>query len=80
MNADARNQCAETVKLLGEFLDRELTPDLEREIRDHLEDCPPCGEQYDFEELFLKFLRARCKTQGAPPELKKRVLRELFGE
>ena len=40
----------------------------------------PCGEQYDFEELFLKFLRARCRTQGAPAELKKRVLRELFGE
>ena len=48
--------------------------------RAHLEDCPPCEEQYDFEELFLKFLRARCKTQGAPTELKKRVLRELFGE
>ena len=24
--------------------------------------------------------RARCRTQGAPAELKKRVLRELFGE
>jgi hypothetical protein len=30
--------------------------------------------------LFLKFLRARCSSQGAPPELKRRILRELFDE
>ena len=72
--------CRECVEHLYEFLDRELTPDVEREIREHLEVCPPCGEQFDFEELFLKFLRARCRAEGASPELKKRVLRELFGE
>ncbi len=72
--------CRECVDHLYEFLDRELTPQLEQDIRAHLEDCPPCEEQYDFEELFLKFLKARCRAQGAPPELKKRVLRELFGE
>ena len=72
--------CRECVEHLYEFLDRELTPELERELREHLEDCPPRGEQFDFEELFLKFLRARCRAQGAPAELKRRVLRELFGE
>jgi hypothetical protein len=30
--------------------------------------------------MFLKFVRARCKSQGASPELKKRILNELFGE
>jgi len=65
---------------LYEFLDRELTPELERDIKRHIEECPPCGEQFDFEAVYLKFLRARCKTQGASPELKQRVLRELFGE
>lgn len=72
--------CRECVEHLYEFLDREVTPELERDIRIHLEECPPCGEQFDFEALFLKFLRARCRAQGAPPELKRRVLRELFDE
>ncbi|HEV8263525.1 MAG TPA: mycothiol system anti-sigma-R factor [Gemmatimonadales bacterium] len=72
--------CRECVEHLYEFLDREVTPELERDIRVHLEECPPCGEQFDFEELFLKFLRARCSSQGAPPELKRRILRELFDE
>jgi len=42
--------------------------------------CQPCGEQFDFEALFLKFVRARTRAQGAPPELKQRILRELFDE
>lgn len=72
--------CRDCVEHLYEYLDRELTPELEREIRAHLEDCSPCDEQLNFESLFLTFLRARCRAQGAPPELKRRVLRELFGE
>src|SRR2546422_1006953 len=45
-----------------------------------LEDCPPCGEHFDFERLFLDFLQARCRARGAPPDLKRRILRELFDE
>ena len=63
--------CRECVEHLYEFLDRELTPELEREIREHLEDCPPCGEQYDFEELFLKRSEERrvgkeCRSRWSP--------------
>jgi anti-sigma factor (TIGR02949 family) len=72
--------CRECSDHLYEYLDRELTLDVEREIRQHLADCPPCGEHFDFEKLFLTFLRARCRAQGAPPELKRKILRELFGE
>jgi mycothiol system anti-sigma-R factor len=72
--------CGECVEHLYEYLDRELTPQVEAEIRQHLGECPPCGQHFDFEALFLRFVRARCRSQGAPPELKRRILRELFGE
>jgi mycothiol system anti-sigma-R factor len=72
--------CRECVEHLYTFLDRELTPELESEVRDHIASCDSCDEQFDFEELFLKFVRARCRAQGAPPELKRRILHELFGE
>ena len=72
--------CRECVEHLYEYLDRELTPDLEREIKQHLDECTPCEEHFDFEAAYLKFLRARCRAQGAPADLKRRVLRELFGE
>jgi mycothiol system anti-sigma-R factor len=72
--------CRECVEHLYEYLDKELTPELEREIRAHIADCPPCGEQFDFEAVFLKFIRARCRGEGAPLELRRRLLRELFDE
>ena len=72
--------CRETVEHLYEYLDRELTADVEREVREHLAACEPCLEQLGFEEAFLKFLEARCRGRCAPPELKRRILRELFGE
>src|SRR2546429_9516514 len=72
--------CRECKEHLYEYLDRELTPAVEQEIRQHIADCPPCGEEFDFEKLFLGFLRARCRAQGAPPDLKRRILDELLAE
>ena len=72
--------CREAVERLYEYLDRELTPEAEREVRQHLEACRPCGQHFDFEQAFLKFVAARCRTRAAPPELKRRILRELFDE
>jgi anti-sigma factor (TIGR02949 family) len=72
--------CRECTEHLYEYLDRELTPQVEQEIRDHLATCPPCGDHFDFEQLFLDFLRARCRARGAPPELKRRILDELLDE
>lgn len=70
--------CRECIEHLYPYLDRELTPEAEREIKQHLASCPPCDDQFDFETLFLRFVRARCRAQGAPPELRQRILRELF--
>lgn len=72
--------CDDCLEHLYEYLDRELTPEVERQIRQHLQECPPCGQQADFEQAFLKFIEARCRSRGAPPELKRRVLHDLFGE
>ncbi|PYP45468.1 MAG: mycothiol system anti-sigma-R factor [Gemmatimonadetes bacterium] len=72
--------CRECKDQLYEYLDRELTPAVEQEIRQHIADCPPCGEEFDFEKLFLGFLKARCRAQGAPADLKRRILDELLDE
>jgi mycothiol system anti-sigma-R factor len=72
--------CREAAEHLYEYLDRELTPEVEAKIRHHLEGCQPCGEQFDVEQAFLKFVEARCRSRSAPPELKRRILRDLFGE
>ena len=72
--------CRECVEHLYEYLDKELTAEVEADLRAHLEQCAPCGEQADFERAFLTFVEARCRSRGAPPDLKRKILRELFGE
>ena len=72
--------CREALDRVYEFLDKDLTPEVEREVREHLEACKPCGQNFDFEQTFLKFLQARCRTRSAPPDLKRRILNDLFGE
>lgn len=72
--------CREALEQLYEYLDQELTPEVESKVRGHLRHCPPCGERADFERAFLKFVEARCRSRGAPPELKRKILQNLFGE
>src|SRR3989442_1357228 len=64
----------------GAFFDRIVDDEVLRAIDQLPEVFRETLVLSDVEEMFLKFLRARCRTQGAPAELKKRVLRELFGE
>lgn len=72
--------CREVVDHLYEYLDRELTPEVEAKVRAHLQACPPCGDHFGSEQAFLKFVEARCRSRCAPPELKRRILKELFDE
>jgi len=79
MSSEPRNlTCHEALNYLYEFLDQELTPQVEIQVRHHLAACAPCTSRFGFEETFLKFLEARSRARGAPPELKRRILEHLF--
>jgi len=69
--------CRECVDILYEFLDRELTPELEREIRDHLEDCRPAASS-TISRAVPEFLRAAAARRDAT-ELKSAFCVQLFG-
>jgi anti-sigma factor (TIGR02949 family) len=71
--------CREAIERLYEFLDQELTPALRAEVEHHLKACAGCFRHFEFERAFLKFLEARARGHGAAPELKRRIVDELFG-
>jgi mycothiol system anti-sigma-R factor len=77
MNADAKARCAETVKLLGEFLDRELTVCEIQTVQGHLDRCPPCLNVYRFEEKLKRLVRVHCERECAPSDLKAQILARL---
>ena len=80
MSADPHHiDCRQAVERLYEYLDRELTPELRSEVERHLNACAGCFRYFEFERAFLKFLEARARGRGAGPELKRRIIEELFG-
>jgi anti-sigma factor (TIGR02949 family) len=71
-------ECREALEHLYEYFDRELTPEVRSEVERHLQACAGCSRHFEFERAFLRFLEARARGRGASPEVRRRILRELF--
>jgi mycothiol system anti-sigma-R factor len=71
--------CREVVELLWEYIDAELTPQMEARIRAHLEACEKCYPHYDFQKAFVEFVR-RHGGGAAPAGLRLKVLRTIQEE
>lgn len=67
--------CKECEERLYTFLDRELDEAEQREVREHLDRCPPCVERFQFEGNVLHAIGAIGRKGGCPEETRKRILR-----
>lgn len=73
------DDCNETLKELYGFLDGQLSDDDREHIRQHLDDCSPCLEAFDFEAELRMVIRHRCIDQ-APDSLRERIARAIEAE
>jgi mycothiol system anti-sigma-R factor len=71
--------CDEAISELYGFLDGELTEERKIEIRRHLDECPPCFEQFDFEAELRLVIASKCKDE-VPESLRQRIADVLEGE
>lgn len=69
--------CDAVMRQLWDYLDGELTPELEAAVRAHLTICKRCFPQHNFEETFLKALAASRREHSRPDAVKARVLAAL---
>jgi anti-sigma factor (TIGR02949 family) len=65
--------CRDCAKALHPFIDRELSDDDIRQVRQHLDACGGCLHLYQFEESLRRLVRVRCQQQAAPESLRARV-------
>ena len=70
--AEDHGDCVEAVHLLYHYLDGELTTERRLLISQHLDDCPPCGEAFDFEAELRVVVRQNCR-ESVPDHLRQRV-------
>jgi len=75
----AGHECDDALHELYEFIDGELTDDKRAVIRQHLDDCPPCFEAFDFEAELRIVIAHKCQER-VPETLKQRIADVLRGE
>lgn len=68
----AGKDCDDALHELYHFLDGELTDDKRAHIQQHLEDCPPCWEKYDFEAELKAVVHRKCQ-EVVPMHLVERI-------
>lgn len=78
--SDQSMDCHAAVERLYDYLDGELSAADAERVRGHLEVCAHCFQYFDFEAAFLRFLEARRRAEGAPPNLRRRILDQLLAD
>ena len=73
-----RIPCGEAMARLWDYIDGELTPQTEAEVKAHIDACAHCYPELDLHRSFREFLR-RTREQPIPPELRRRVFMSLLG-
>jgi len=70
--AEEKRDCVEAVHELYHYLDGELTSERRILIKQHLDDCPPCGDAFEFEAELRVVISQKCREQ-VPDSLRNRV-------
>ncbi|WP_410572536.1 mycothiol system anti-sigma-R factor [Amycolatopsis sp. cmx-4-61] len=71
--ASDKVRCEEALADIYLLLDRECSPERDAALRAHIEDCPPCLEEYGIDEHIKRLLARKCGGDHAPAELKSRL-------
>lgn len=69
-------ECQETLERLYTFLDGELTQERKSKIRQHLDECSPCLEAFEFESELRSMVAS--KSKDACPEALRSKIAELL--
>jgi len=75
--SEHKHDCAEVMRRLDDYLDRELPPAEAAAIRQHLCDCEDCQEEFDVEHELLECIRDRLRRLKAPAGLAEKIAAAL---
>ena len=69
--------CEEAVKKLYDYIDKELDPNVIRQIDKHLEICRMCCDHFEFEKRMKSLVHESCFQNRAPNYLKLKIVDDL---
>ncbi|MFV2198886.1 mycothiol system anti-sigma-R factor [Nocardiopsis sp. LOL_012] len=74
---DKDTPCSEVLDKLYTYIDGELEDDNCDQVREHLDDCRPCLEEYGLEEAVKRLVAKHCGCDPVPMGLRDKVLGRL---
>jgi anti-sigma factor (TIGR02949 family) len=80
MHPPDRFTCEEVFERLDDYLDRELTTDEMRMVREHLETCAACASEHRFELGVLDDVRAKLRRLAVPEDLMAKISARIAAE
>lgn len=72
-----RITCDESIRLLDNYLDRELRPEEQRLVEEHLKVCAACARTFGFEGQVIQQIRAKLDRIVLPEDLMKKIRQRL---
>jgi len=69
--------CEETYQRMQDYLDRELSPSEMALVKEHLDGCGICSEEFEFEAKVLRKIGRSLVDTEIPPNLVERVFASL---
>ena len=66
--------CSDAKNHLWDYLDGELSDGDCAKIKAHIEECPPCGEEFRNEAKVKEAVHRACGCEHAPQDLRSRVI------
>jgi mycothiol system anti-sigma-R factor len=66
-------KCVECAEKLDRFVDRELTSTEILEMQLHLEACPDCTDNYEFQAHLKRLVKHSCECDAAPAAFREKL-------
>ncbi|HVD47081.1 MAG TPA: mycothiol system anti-sigma-R factor [Candidatus Limnocylindria bacterium] len=70
--------CNDCIEHLDSYVDRELNNTEMLELKLHLETCPPCADQYDFQVHLKRLVKVCCDKDEVPPAFREKLRQILL--
>ena len=70
--------CKQALARLDDYLDRELSPEEQKKVAQHLKICHQCAAHFKFEAELLRGLREKVQRIDLPPDLMENLSQALL--
>jgi len=70
-------ECGDYLSRIYQLLDGELDEAGRAQLQAHLEECPPCLDEYQLDRLLKALVQRSCACEHAPDALRTQILQRI---